>query len=235
MPKSLLKSKVRNSVFPYLERLGFKESSSRELALGGVSRTTYPFGTWTRYNSDFSVDLIEFKFNKFGYAKFEFNFAKIQKNGGYGTYEFHTQDDGVASGIGEYGRYRPKKFTTSSPISLSFSKRYLQNENIADKAIQQWISGLIQVENWFQNRIVGSFLVTFENLPRGVRISRGFPSAVIFKTTSVRYVESTKDNIFGENNVTSYEEAISVAENYYNEMGKTLNLTRRLWYKYDGC
>ncbi|MEP3655549.1 MAG: hypothetical protein ABJO36_11700 [Litorimonas sp.] len=228
--RALLKAKIKEFVFPYLESLEFEEMPSREIAAGGASRTRCPFGTWTRMNPDGSVDLIEFKFDKYAHASFEFDFAQIQKNGGYGTYVRHSQDKAQANGVGEYGRYRPKIFTTSNPISLSFGKRLLKNERAADKKIQNWMKGLDQIEDWFETRKVGSYLITFEQVSRGVSISRGFREKLIFKSTSIGYFKSTKDNDF----VETYEQAVSVAEQYYREQGKTLNLSKQFWWKFDG-
>ena len=233
-PRAILESKIREFVFPYLESLDFVECPSRERTMGGASKTTYPFGTWTRNNSDGSVDLIDFKFDKYSKAEFEFDFAHISENGGYGSYQIHPQNDALAYGTGEFGRYRPKALTTFNPTSLAFSRRHLANEAYADKAIRKWMKGLQQVEFWFRSRTVGPYLITRENLPRGVMITRGRPSAIIFKTSYISFSPSTKGQFFGENNVKNYDEALSVAKDYYADAGKTLNLSKQVWWKFDG-
>jgi len=233
-PRSILKRKIEEIVFPHLDKQGFHETPSRELAFGGGSKTSYPFGTWIRRNGNGSIDLIDFKFDKYAGAKFEFNFAQIQKDGGWGNYCWVDQDECRAYGAGEFGRYRPKILTTSHPVSLSISKRIATNNQALNFKIKTWIDGLNQVENWFKTREVGPYIITFENLPRGITISRGFSKKIVLKEASISFSTSTKNRSFGENNVVSKSDAMLEAEKYYIERGKDLDLSYWLCWQTKG-
>lgn len=227
----MLIESLKEIVFPYFTNLGFVELPSRQIE-SGDSKKLFPLGTLTRINSDKSVDLIDFQFGKYGGPNFQLHFSQIPESGGYTSFQLLSQADSLSSGVGEHGRYRPSIPFVSNPVSFSINpKRAIEKTDI-EKKLSKWMRGLDQIERWFHTREVGPYIVTFENLSRGVCISRGFPKMFVMRETSISFMSSTRGNIFGENNVDTLSEAIAVAESYYETKGEKLEFSTRFWWNY---
>ncbi len=232
--RKILISSLREFVLPYFQAKGFQEDipgEDRELR----NALRYPFRTLRRINENKSVDLIDFQFDKSGDASFQFHFSQISEFGAFSSYELLSQSQASSYGSGEFGRYRAGAFYDTNPVSLHVKKRKgTSQEKKIQKKVMKWMRDLNQVEQWFKTREVGSCLVTFENLPRGVTISRGFPKFFILRETSISFMKSTRGNIFGEDNVVDLADAICVAEAYYKETNRILNISSTVFWKYTG-
>jgi len=206
---------IRDILIPYFLNLGFSIEPSRHVTILGESKNLYPLGCLTRFSEDGTMDVIEFKFGKYKNAGFEINFAQILSKGAHHDFGFSPQSDVSAYGFGDFGIYQKSRFLSFRNF-CTYILKFNAFHNVKRDILKARKSAF-EIEDWFQSRKVGMRLRTQENIGRGIKIYRGWPSFFILRKVDVSYINLREST----NKIKSIQQAKSIVIQTLEKQNRT--------------